>query len=104
MLAQEEAAGHGEEQPRGSLSSRVERLPKGESVAFAFQNWMGEGYAVDRGEIFHAINRLRKRKMNRRALEVSWFVPSIICLVQEQPSLERDLLMIRTLSMLYDID
>ncbi|XP_064939934.1 pentatricopeptide repeat-containing protein At1g07590, mitochondrial-like [Musa acuminata AAA Group] len=75
VLAQEEAAGHGEEQPRGSLSSRVERLPKGESVAFAFQNWMGEGSAVDRGEIFHAINRLRKRKMNRRALEVmEWVV------------------------------
>ncbi|RWW20875.1 hypothetical protein GW17_00014994 [Ensete ventricosum] len=83
VLAQEEAAGHGEEQPRGSLSSRVERLRKDESVVFAFQKWMGEGSSVHRGEIFHAINRLRKLKMNRRALEVSWLVMEWV--VRERP-------------------
>ncbi|KAG0452864.1 hypothetical protein HPP92_025528 [Vanilla planifolia] len=53
-----------------SLSLRIERLPKGEPVISAFQSWMGDGFAVHRGGIFHAINRLRKLGMNRRALEV----------------------------------
>ncbi|WOK92721.1 hypothetical protein Cni_G01412 [Canna indica] len=58
-----------------SLSSRVERLGRDESVISAFQSWMREGSAVNRGDIFHAINRLRKLKMNRRALEVmEWVV------------------------------
>ncbi|KAM4083279.1 hypothetical protein ACJW30_08G044300 [Castanea mollissima] len=51
------------------LSYRIEKLPKGESVGLAFQSWMGDGFPIHRGDIFHAINRLRKLKMNKRALE-----------------------------------
>ncbi|KAM0934489.1 putative tetratricopeptide-like helical domain superfamily [Dioscorea sansibarensis] len=68
-----------------SLSWRVERLPKGESVVSAFQSWMGEGFAVHRGDIFHTINRLRKLKMNKRALEVMEWV------IREQPYKLREL-------------
>ncbi|XP_020114990.1 pentatricopeptide repeat-containing protein At1g07590, mitochondrial-like [Ananas comosus] len=57
-----------------SLSARVEMLRRGESVVGAFQSWMGEGSPVHRGHVFHAINRLRKRGMNRRALEVMEWV------------------------------
>ena len=53
------------------LSYRIEKLPKGESVGLAFQSWMGDGFPIHRGDIFHAINRLRKLKMNKRALEVT---------------------------------
>ncbi|XP_077215147.1 tetratricopeptide repeat (TPR)-like superfamily protein [Tasmannia lanceolata] len=62
-----------QEEPK-SLSWRIEKLPKGNSVISAFQSWMGEGFPVHRGEIFHAINRLRKLKMNKRALEVMEWV------------------------------
>ncbi|XP_073011727.1 pentatricopeptide repeat-containing protein At1g07590, mitochondrial isoform X2 [Typha latifolia] len=57
-----------------SLSIRVERLPRGESAVSAFQSWMRDGFPVHRGDIFHAINRLRKRKLNRRALEIMEWV------------------------------
>ena len=53
------------------MSYRIERLGKGEPVLSAFQSWMGEGFPVHRGDIFHAINRLRKLKRNKRALEVT---------------------------------
>ncbi|CAA6657342.1 unnamed protein product [Spirodela intermedia] len=56
------------------LSSRVERLSKGQSVVSAFQSWMGDGFPIHRGDIFHAINRLRKLRMNKRALEVMEWV------------------------------
>ena len=61
----------GDDEPRDSLCSRVERLGRGESIVSAFQSWMGQGFAIHRGDIFHAINRLRKLKKNKRALEVS---------------------------------
>ncbi|XP_021295776.1 pentatricopeptide repeat-containing protein At1g07590, mitochondrial [Herrania umbratica] len=57
------------------LSSRIERLPKGETVGSAFKSWMGDGFPVHRGDIFHAINRLRKLKLNKRALEaMEWVI------------------------------
>uniref|UniRef100_A0A7C9A3V1 Pentatricopeptide repeat-containing protein n=1 Tax=Opuntia streptacantha TaxID=393608 RepID=A0A7C9A3V1_OPUST len=57
------------------LSLRIERLPRGEPVGLVFQGWMGEGFPVHRGDIFHAINRLRKLKLNKRALEVmEWII------------------------------
>lgn len=58
-----------QEKPK-CLSLRIERLARGEPVGFAFQSWMSEGFPIHRGEIFHTINRLRKRKLNKRALEV----------------------------------
>ena len=60
-----------EEENPSCLSYMIEKLPKGESVGSAFQSWMGHGFPIHRGEIFHAINRLRKLKKNKRALEVS---------------------------------
>ncbi|KAJ6670605.1 hypothetical protein OIU85_014464 [Salix viminalis] len=57
------------------LSLRIEKLPGGESVGYAFQSWMGEGFPIHRGDIFHTINRLRKLRLNKRALEVmEWVV------------------------------
>lgn len=70
----EESYPEKQEQPK-CLSLRIERLPRGEPVGSAFQSWMGEGFPIHRGDIFHAINRLRKLKLNKRALEV-------ICLIQ----------------------
>ncbi|KAK9280653.1 hypothetical protein L1049_014350 [Liquidambar formosana] len=35
---------------------------------------MGEGLPIRRGDIFHASNRLRKLKLNKRALEVMEWV------------------------------
>ncbi|KAK3012783.1 hypothetical protein RJ639_010219 [Escallonia herrerae] len=67
----------GEEEEEGrpkSLCGRIEKLPRGESVGSAFQSWMGDGFPVHRGDIFHTINRLRKRKSNKRALEVMEWV------------------------------
>ncbi|PKA47803.1 Pentatricopeptide repeat-containing protein [Apostasia shenzhenica] len=61
----ERSAGPGE-----SLSLRVERLRGGEPAASAIRSWMGDGFAVHRGEVFHAINRLRKLGRNKRALEI----------------------------------
>lgn len=59
-----------QEESRPCLSYRIEKLSKGEGVLSAFQSWMRDGFPVHRGDIFHAINRLRKLKMNKRALEV----------------------------------
>lgn len=81
---------HFPEERSDALSSRVERLPKGQPVVSAFQSWMGDGFPIHRGDIFHAINRLRKLRMNKRALEVKlasshrvnlWLVrsPRVIC-------------------------
>ncbi|KAJ0968053.1 hypothetical protein J5N97_024970 [Dioscorea zingiberensis] len=71
--------------PSESLSWRVERVPKGEPLLSVFQSWMGEGLAIHRGDIFHTINRLRKLKMNKRALEVMEWV------VRERPYKLREL-------------
>ncbi|KAK8935572.1 Pentatricopeptide repeat-containing protein [Platanthera zijinensis] len=61
--------------PGDSLSSRVERLQSGEPIISAFQSWMGDGFAVQRGDVFHAMNRLRKLRMNKRALEaMEWIM------------------------------
>lgn len=57
-----------------TLSWRIEKLARGESVASAFQSWMGDGFPVGRGDVFHIINRLRKLKANKRALEVCQFI------------------------------
>lgn len=59
-----------------SLSSRIEKLYRGESVVSAFQSWMGDGLPIHRGDIFHTINRLRRLKSTKRALEVSYSVLS----------------------------
>lgn len=66
----EESSAEEEGVPK-SLCLRIEGLQKGESVGSAFQSWMGDGFPIHRGDIFHTINRLRKRKSNKIALEVS---------------------------------
>lgn len=59
---------------QSSLYKRIEKLPKEEPVCSAFQSWMGDGFPVHRGDIFYTINRLRKRKQNKRALQVVFFI------------------------------
>ncbi|KAM0003949.1 putative tetratricopeptide-like helical domain superfamily [Helianthus debilis subsp. tardiflorus] len=68
-----------------SLCGRIEKLAKGVPVGFAFQSWMGDGLPIDRGDIFHTINRLRKRKFNKRALEVMEWV------IRERPYMPKQL-------------
>ncbi|KAJ4970020.1 hypothetical protein NE237_003119 [Protea cynaroides] len=63
-----------EEEHKNCLSLKIEKLGRGQPVLSAFQNWMGDGFPIHRGDIFHAINRLRKLKMNKRALEVMEWV------------------------------
>ncbi|KAH9607786.1 hypothetical protein KSS87_022435 [Heliosperma pusillum] len=67
------------------LSFRIERVPRGENVGYVFQKWMGEGFAVHKGDIFHAINRLRRLKLNKRALEVMEWV------IREKPYKPKEL-------------
>uniref|UniRef100_A0A0E0LRJ7 Uncharacterized protein n=1 Tax=Oryza punctata TaxID=4537 RepID=A0A0E0LRJ7_ORYPU len=55
-----------EAEREGSLAQRVERAA---SVCAAIRGWMGEGRAVHRGHVFHAINRLRRRRLHRAALQ-----------------------------------
>ncbi|XP_020579645.1 LOW QUALITY PROTEIN: pentatricopeptide repeat-containing protein At1g07590, mitochondrial-like [Phalaenopsis equestris] len=63
------------EAPGDSLSSRVERLQCGEPIISAFQSWMRDGFAVHRGQVFHAINRLRKLRLSKRALQfMEWIM------------------------------
>lgn len=59
-----------EEEPNKCLSVRIEKLPKGVTVGSALQSWMGDGFPVHGGDVYHAINRLRKLGRNKRALEV----------------------------------
>ncbi|KAK2643085.1 hypothetical protein Ddye_024848 [Dipteronia dyeriana] len=73
-----------QEKPK-CLSLRIERLPRGEPVGLAFQSWMSEGFPIHRGEIFHAINRLRKLRLNKRALEVMEWV------IRERPYRPKEL-------------
>lgn len=73
-LSSEESSKPNQEEESKSLSWRIEKLPRGEPVGLAFQSWMGEGCPIHRGHIFHAINRLRKLKFNKRALEVTMSV------------------------------
>lgn len=70
-LSFEESSKTNQEEESKSLSWRIEKLPRGEPVGLAFQSWMGEGFPIHRGHIFHTINRLRKLKFNKRALEVT---------------------------------
>ncbi|XP_043710888.1 pentatricopeptide repeat-containing protein At1g07590, mitochondrial-like [Telopea speciosissima] len=63
-----------EEELRNCLSWKIEKLARGQAVLSAFQSWMGDGFPVHRGDIFHAVNRLRKLNMNKRALEVMEWV------------------------------
>lgn len=69
QLGIENLNSNGGERPK-ILSLRIENLPRGEPVGPVFQGWMGEGFPVHRGDIFHAINRFRKLKLHKRALEV----------------------------------
>ncbi|CAL5355031.1 unnamed protein product [Camellia sinensis] len=61
-----------EEEPK-SLCLRIEKLPRTEPVGSAFQSWMGDGFPIHRGHVFHTINRLRKLHFNKRTLEVDFF-------------------------------
>ncbi|MBA0790487.1 hypothetical protein Gohar_015132 [Gossypium harknessii] len=71
----ERQSSESEQQEPKCLSLRIERLPKGETVGLAFKSWMADGFPVHRGDIFHVINRLRKLKLNKRALEVmEWII------------------------------
>ncbi|KAL8225223.1 hypothetical protein R6Q57_017780 [Mikania cordata] len=72
------------EEPK-SLCGRIEKLARGIPVGFAFQSWMGDGLPIDRGDIFHTINRLRRRKLNKRALEVMEWV------IRERPYMPKQL-------------
>ncbi|PON33518.1 Tetratricopeptide-like helical domain containing protein [Parasponia andersonii] len=74
-----------QEKSRPCLSYRIEKLSNGEGVLSAFQSWMKDGFPVHRGDIFHAINRLRKLKMNKRALEVMEWV------IRERPYRPKEL-------------
>lgn len=65
---------------RKSLCGRIEKLDRGDPVGSAFQSWMGDGFPIHRGHIFHTINRLRRRKFNKRALEVMLARCSTKCL------------------------
>ncbi|KAK9755218.1 hypothetical protein RND81_01G010500 [Saponaria officinalis] len=67
------------------LSLRIERMPRGESIGFVFQKWMGDGFPVHKGDIFHAINRLRRLKLNKKALEVMEWV------IREKPYKPKEL-------------
>lgn len=74
QLGIENLNSNGGEKPK-ILSLRIENLPRGEPVGPVFQGWMGEGFPVHRGDIFHAINRFRKLKLYKRALEVmEWII------------------------------
>ncbi|KAK4370796.1 hypothetical protein RND71_010271 [Anisodus tanguticus] len=55
---------------RNSLCQRIESVPVRESIGQAFESWMGDGLPIHKGDIFHTINRLRKLKFNKRALEM----------------------------------
>ncbi|KAH6828378.1 Tetratricopeptide repeat superfamily protein [Perilla frutescens var. hirtella] len=68
-----------------SLSWRIEKLSKGDSVSSAFRRWMGDGLPIHRGEIFHTINRLRRLKSTKRALEVMEWV------IRERPYRPKEL-------------
>ncbi|KAG8387838.1 hypothetical protein BUALT_Bualt02G0062700 [Buddleja alternifolia] len=68
-----------------NLSCRIEKLLRGESVGSAFQRWMGDGFPIHRGDIFHTINRLRKLNSTKRALEVMEWV------IRERPYRPKEL-------------
>nr|GMD18816.1 pentatricopeptide repeat-containing protein At1g07590, mitochondrial isoform X1 [Ipomoea batatas] len=68
-----------------SLSSRIEKLPRGEPIGSAFQSWMGDGFSIHRGHIFHTINRLRRLNSTKRALEVMELV------IRERPYRPKEL-------------
>ncbi|XP_043687581.1 pentatricopeptide repeat-containing protein At1g07590, mitochondrial-like, partial [Telopea speciosissima] len=63
-----------EEELRNCLSWKIETLARRQPVLSAFQSWIGDGFPVHRGDIFHAVNRLRKLNMNKRTLEVMEWV------------------------------
>ncbi|KAK4778923.1 hypothetical protein SAY86_006451 [Trapa natans] len=67
------------------LSYRIEKLPREEPVGSACQSWMADGFPVHRGDVYHAINRLRKYKQNKRALEMMEWI------IRERPYRPREL-------------
>ncbi|GMP49379.1 hypothetical protein CsSME_00016380 [Camellia sinensis var. sinensis] len=73
-----------EEEPK-SLCWRIEKLPRTEPVGSAFQSWMGDGFPIHRGHVFHTMNRLRKLHFNKRALEVMEWV------IRERPYRPKEL-------------
>nr|GLL30901.1 pentatricopeptide repeat-containing protein At1g07590, mitochondrial [Ipomoea trifida] len=75
----------GEDAGVNSLSSRIEKLPRGEPIGSAFQSWMGDGFSIHRGHIFHTINRLRRLNSTKRALEVMEWV------IRERPYRPKEL-------------
>ncbi|KAK4483126.1 hypothetical protein RD792_010306 [Penstemon davidsonii] len=74
-----------EEGEAKSLSLRIEKLGRTESVASAFRSWMGDGFPIHRGDVFHTINRLRKHRATKRALEVMEWV------IREKPYRPKEL-------------
>ncbi|GFP82337.1 pentatricopeptide repeat-containing protein at1g07590 mitochondrial [Phtheirospermum japonicum] len=74
-----------EGEAKSNLSWRIEKLGRGESVASAFQSWMGDGLPILTGDIFHTINRLRRLKSAKRALEVMEWV------IRERPYKPKEL-------------
>ncbi|EEC82943.1 hypothetical protein OsI_27919 [Oryza sativa Indica Group] len=48
----------------------AQRVERSASVCAAIRGWMGDGRAVHRGHVFHAVNRLRRRRLHRAALQV----------------------------------
>ena len=59
---------HYEPEQEGSLARRLERAA---SVGAAMRGWMADGRAVHRGHVFHAVNRLRRHRLHRTALQVA---------------------------------
>lgn len=84
-LAPDNSSEEEREEKRMSLCRRIEGLPKGEAVGTAFQSWMGDGFPIHRGDIFHTINRLRKLQFNKRALQVMEWV------IRERPYRPKEL-------------
>lgn len=65
-----ETSGPREEDYKPCLSYRIEKLDVGVPILSAFQSWMSDGLPVHRDNVIDTIDRLRKLKMYRRALEV----------------------------------
>ncbi|KAK4751503.1 hypothetical protein SAY87_004985 [Trapa incisa] len=48
------------------LLYRIENLPREEPVGSACQSWMADGFPIHRGDVYHALNQLRKCKRDKR--------------------------------------
>ncbi|KAK4782241.1 hypothetical protein SAY86_016343 [Trapa natans] len=63
------------------LLYRIENLPREEPVGSACQSWMADGFPIHRGDVYHALNQLRKCKRDTRALEMMEWV------IRERPAI-----------------